>query len=246
MNTTVSRLYNCKDEELVPISRFVLFSLKRDQVDFFSYSANFKPEYVTALEAKITEVSDLMEPASELLARKLITDRLYTTMTGLITPINRLSGYVTLAQKTLGVTPADFGITGLRKSITNGDAEGVAKNLHLIISNITTYKVMLMQQGLTEDLMNELSASATSIAADKQQQYEITISRKNIIQNNAALLNGLYEQMSEIMTIGKILYKNTDKVKLSEYTFADLLKKVRVVSKKDDTKPVETVSATNN
>lgn len=246
MNTTVSRLYNCKDEELVPISRFILFSLKRDQADFMAYSANFKPEYVTALEAKITEVSDLVEPASELLTRKLITDRIYTTMNGLIDPINRLSGYVTLARKSLGVTPADFGITGLRKSITNGDAEGVVKNLHLILSNIATYKAMLSQQGLTEDLINELSTSATSIAADKQQQYEITINRRTIIQNNGAILNGLYEQLSQVMTIGKILYKATDKVKLSEYTFADLLKKVRVGSKKEDTKPVETVSATNN
>lgn len=246
MNSIISRLYNCKDEELVPISRFILFSLKRDQVDFFAYSANFKPEYVTALEARITEVSDLVEPASELLVRKLITDRIYSTINALLEPGNRLAGYLTLAQKTLGVTPADFGISNLRNSVANKDAEAVVKSLHLILQNIATHKAKLAEQGLTDELINSLSAAAASIVADKQQQYEITINRKNIIQNNADKLNNLYAQLSEIMTIGKILYKNTDKVKLSEYTFTDLLKKVRVVSKKDAAKPVETVSTTNN
>ena len=40
-----------------------------------------------------------------------------------------------------------------------------------------------------------------------------------------------YLQMSEILSTGKILYKTTDPAKLSDYTFTDLLKKVRQEAK---------------
>lgn len=245
MNTTVSRLYNCKDEELVPISRFILFSLKRDQADFLAYSSIFNPDYVTELEAKIAAVSDLLEPQSETLAKKLTTERLYTTFNGLMDPLNRLSGYLMLAQKSLNITPTAFGITDLRKSLNGKDAEGISKNIRLVLKNIATYKAALTLQGLTQELIDGLTAAMESIIADKQQQYEITINRKGIVQNNGATLNGLYEQLTDVTTIGKILYKTTDKVKLSEYTFSDLLKKVRQVSKNETTKPVETISANN-
>jgi len=41
----------------------------------------------------------------------------------------------------------------------------------------------------------------------------------------------LYEQAGEILSVGKILYKATDPAKLTDYTFTELLKKVRQVAK---------------
>lgn len=48
-----------------------------------------------------------------------------------------------------------------------------------------------------------------------------------IVQENTGLLNGLFEQLTEIFNVGKILFKATDPVKLKEYTFSELLKQVR-------------------
>jgi hypothetical protein len=45
------------------------------------------------------------------------------------------------------------------------------------------------------------------------------------------LLNELYEQIGEILLVGKILYKATNPAKLADYTFTELLKKVRQVVK---------------
>ena len=44
-------------------------------------------------------------------------------------------------------------------------------------------------------------------------------------------------QLTEILSVGKILYTGKDSVKLKEYTFSELLKKVRRTSKpgSDDT-----------
>ena len=51
------------------------------------------------------------------------------------------------------------------------------------------------------------------------------------MQSNLGLLNGLFDQLNEILIAGKILYKATDPAKLQEYTFEDLKKRVRRASK---------------
>lgn len=242
MSTSNNRIFNCKDEELPVVSKFAAFSLQRDLADFTAFSPTFKPDYVTDFETKISVISDLVEPQAETLAKKLITERLYATMAGLVKPVNYISGYLTLAKGSLKITDTAFGLTGLRKSVNIKDVEGVLANLHIVIANVTTHKAALMQKGLTEELITGLNLASQSLAADKQQQYEIMSNRKSIVQNNISLLNGVYEQLAEILSVGKILYKATDAAKLADYTFADLLKKVRQSSKST---PVEAVATEN-
>lgn len=105
------RKSNCKDEELPVICKFASFSLKRDLSDFSSYSPRFNEAYVGSFETRITEVTELVEPKSETVQLKTITERLYGNMDGLINPINRLTGYINLAHESLRVSPADFGLT---------------------------------------------------------------------------------------------------------------------------------------
>ena len=228
MNT---RIFNCKDEELPVVSKAVAFALKRDIADFTAYSPKFTDAYVTDYENKITVVTDLLEPQSETLAKKIITERYSNTMNNLIDPINRVTGYLNLAKATLNITPASFGLAALRKSIVNHDVEGVIANLHIVLANIQTYKAPLAEQGLTDELINVLTTAFNSLAEDKQKQIEIISNRRSIVQNNVSLLNELYLQTSEILSVGKILYKATDPAKLSDYTFSELLKKVRQVAK---------------
>ena len=165
MNT---RIFNCKDEELPVVSKAVAFALKRDIADFTAYSPKFTDAYVTDYENKITVVTDLLEPQSETLAKKIITERYSNTMNNLIDPINRVTGYLNLAKATLNITPASFGLAALRKSIVNHDVEGVIANLHIVLANIQTYKAPLAEQGLTDELINVLTTAFNSLAEDKQ------------------------------------------------------------------------------
>lgn len=226
-----NRIFNCKDEELPVVSKAAAFALKRDLAEFSAYSPKFNGVYVTDFETKITVVTDLLEPQSETLAKKIITERYSATMNGLIDPINRVTGYLNLAKVNLNITPASFGFAALRKSIENHDIEGVIDDLHIVLANIHTYKAPLAEQGLTDGLIDVLTAAFKSMAADKQQQIEITSNRRSIVQNNVSLLNELYEQVGEILSVGKILYKATNPAKLADYTFTELLKNVRLVVK---------------
>jgi len=231
MSTTNNRSFNCKDEELPIVAKFVAFSLKRDLADFTAFSPKFTTSYVTDFETRITTISDLLEPQAETLAKSQITARYTATMAGLIDPINRISGYIKLAKADLNFTDASFGLSALRKSIEKNDVEGAIANLHIVLANINTYKAQLAAQGLTDEFIGGLTAAWQSMAADKQQQYEIISNRRSIVQNNVSLLNDVYNQITEINSVGKILYKGTDNAKLSDYTFSDLLKKVRQTSK---------------
>jgi len=230
MGTKNPRDYNCKDEELPIVSRFAAFSLRRDLDEFAAFSPKFNEEYATGYESQIAIVSDLVEPQSETTQRKLITNRLFATMAGLIDPINRVTGYIDLTADTLKVSATDFGLTQLRKGINAKDIENVIKSLHLVNASITKYKTELTAQGLSEELANKFVTAAVSIAADKEAQYEILTNRKAIVQNNVSVCNNLYSQLCEIMKVGKILYKATDPVKLQEYTFTDLKKRVHTVT----------------
>jgi hypothetical protein len=155
-------------------------------------------------------------------------------MDNLIDPINHLKGYVDLSGITLNVSFADFGLSALRDGIRGRDAESVIKNLHTVITNIEKFKEPLTAEGLSESLIARFVAARSSVAADKQKQYEILINRKNIVQTNLGSLNELYDQLCEILKIGKILYKQTDPVKLKEYTFTELMKQVRKTVKNND------------
>jgi hypothetical protein len=50
----------------------------------------------------------------------------------------------------------------------------------------------------------------------------------------------------EICDIGKILFKQTDNAKLKDYTFVQLMKKVRRTEKPQDPKPDDTSQPTDN
>ena len=154
----------------------------------------------------------------------------------LIDLVNRLTGYITLARLEQTISVTDFGIKYLRKSIADHDAEGVIQALHTIIGNISKYKVELQAQGMSDENISRFTDILSSVANDKQKQVEIINNRKHIVQNNVDSFNGLFGQLNEILGVGKILYKATNRAKLKDYTFSELIKHVRRVIKQ---KPVE-------
>ncbi|MGB4578112.1 MAG: hypothetical protein WBI06_14605 [Paludibacter sp.] len=223
----VKRSYNCKDEELLVICTLVLLSFKRDLSVFTGYSPKMNGDYVSSFEAKIKAATELLMPETETVAKKLITEQLYGILDGLITPINYLTGYLDIAKKELKISAADFGLKTLRKACAVSDLEGALDALRLVNANIQKYKTSLVPLGLTEELMAKFSTASEPLTALKEQQYSLLTNRMKIVQENTGLLNDLFEQLTEIFKVGKILFKATDPVKLKEYTFSELLKQVR-------------------
>ena len=229
MNQT-NRIYSCKNEELLPISKFTLFSFKRDIADFSAFSTQFNDQYVADMEAMIAQVEILLEPQTETLALKQIYQEMEKLLVEIQKALLPVEGYLKLGKKEIGITPASFGISPLRRSINKGDSEAVLKGVKIVITNIQTHNTTLEQKGMPATALTTLQDLQNRVAENKQKQYEIKTNRASIVQSNIQTLNTLYLRMSEIYTIGKVLYKTTNPVKYDEYTFSKLIKKVRNTS----------------
>jgi len=238
MSTTTPRNFNCKDEELPVVCGFLAISLNRDLNDFVAFSPQFQSGYVDGFKAKIDAVDELVQPKSETIELKMLNERIYATLDSLITPINYIEGYLNLAGKTVPITATDFGLTSLRKSARSRDVESVLKLLRTVEGNLAKYKTELEAKGLTEALVLKFAETGTLLADDRNKKYELVSKRMALVQNNLGMLNDLYDQLVEICKIGKILYKQTDKAKLNDYTFSYLMKQVRRVEKPGEPKPL--------
>ena len=227
MKLNVNRSFDCKDEELPVVCGFGALSLTRDLSDFTAYSPMLDLPYLTAFKAKIEVVEELVHPKSETVELKVITERIYQTLDDLISPINHLGGYLKLAGNQVPVSSADFGLVQLRKSTRSRDVESVLKLLHTVDGNIQKYKMELMSKGLTDALIAKFTDAGKLLAEDKDKKYALVSNRTAIVQNNMGLLNDLNDQLTEICRIGKILYKQTDKAKLKDYTFTQMMNQVR-------------------
>jgi len=157
METNNARNYKCKDIEFIVICGFVLFSFKRDLSFFSKFSKKYTVEYVLLLETELANLKELVEPQSELVEQKGITDHLRTVMHDLVEPLDWIKGYIQLAGTGINISAKDFGIVHTREAITNMDIEEIIKGMHTINTNIVKYKPILVEQGLTEELQARLS-----------------------------------------------------------------------------------------
>ena len=228
MKMNVNRSFGCKNEELPVVCGFGATSLARDLGDFTAYSPLFDAAYQAAFKTKIDVVAELVQPLSETVELKVITERMYQTLDDLIAPINYLAGYLKLAGKEVPVSAHDFGLLQLRKSVRSRDVESVLTLLHTVDGNIRKYKKALTTKGLTEELIARFAAAGKQLADDKNRKYALVSNRAAMVQKNMGLLNDLYDQLTEICRIGKILYKQTDPAKLKDYTFAKMMNQVRM------------------
>lgn len=229
MGKNVSRNYKAKDEELPVMAGYVAFSFERDLADFQAFSPIFSSDYLTQFRMQTQRVNELIFPATETSRLRIVTQRLYSTMDSLLDPLARISGYLTLAKKNLVSSPSQFGVVALRNKIYARDAEGVLKTLRVVNDNIAYHKAILQPLGLSDDMIALLKNALDGIHADNQEQYKITSARRELVQANVGILNGLYASIMEICNMGKVLYKTSDPQKLQEYTYTELIKRVRLV-----------------
>ncbi|MDR0757109.1 MAG: hypothetical protein LBF85_04605, partial [Tannerella sp.] len=104
------RSYNCKDEELPIVGKYILASLKRDLKDFISQSPLFSEDYVLKFDQNVRECAELVPPESDLATLKTVTARLHETMRNMNAPVGKLSIYLKLAKADAPRSVAEFGV----------------------------------------------------------------------------------------------------------------------------------------
>lgn len=227
----MEKRFRCKNEALPAIAGYVLQNMKRDRAHFESFSPRFQKAYIDELEKKIEATSELINPRQETVDLKAITERIYQEMDALLMTSSQIEGYLKLGKKTIPISGKDFGLTDLRKAARTRDAEAAVRALQLIRDNLKKYDILLKAQGLSDQIVDQISNAENNIALNNQLQYEILRKRAEIVRKNTEQMNLLYDQIREICDVGKVLYGKTDPEKLKGYTFTELMKSVRAANK---------------
>ena len=225
---TVKLIIEARLDEITTISGFTIDPLKnRDWDRFKAYKpSKYTDDYLTDLEAKQALVAGIVNPVVLTAEQKKITERMLNEIIGLRDPMNLLEGYVADANP-LTVLPKDFGISQVRKKVNKGEVEGLDGALSAVITNITNNKPALIAVGYTEEAFSELKATKQSIFDDNQAQNAKMRERAELVAANIGLINGFLTDIKGIWADGKRLFKISDKVKLKDYTLADIIRRIR-------------------
>jgi len=220
-------ILDCRIDEVTIIGQIIMDCYQRDLADFQAYKpSKYTPDFFTALEAKKGVVAELVNPVVLTGQLKLITLDIAKNVEGLRETMNLLEGYVADASPlTVGVK--DFGISGVRKKVNSGDVEGLDGALKTLITNTGDNLTALKEVGYTDDMYAALKATKQSIFDENAAQIvkEDEISALSV--NNIGVINDFLKDIKGIMDDGKRMYKTKDAVKLKDYTFADIKKRLR-------------------
>jgi hypothetical protein len=206
---------------------YLVACLVRDMADFNAYSRRYSRDYLSGFREKVRNCTTLVNPGEERAVLKAITARLYAQTDRLGELVSRLLLYFKMAKAEIPMTATDFGLTVLRNRIGRRDIEGILQNLRLVIGHVQKYGEALKKQGLTDAMIEEMNGIHAVLAEEHRKKSDIISNRKRIVQDNLHILNDLHTYIMEICGRGKILYTGKDAVKTQEYTFRDLVKKIR-------------------
>jgi len=214
-------------EEIPTIGQFTIDAYIRDSAAFTAYkSSKYTAAFLTALQAKAVLVNNIINPVVLTGELKVITLRMTNNILSLRGTMNLLEGYVADAVG-LTVAPRDFGISAVRKKVSSGDVEGLNGALATLLTNITNNIDALTDQGYTVTAKDDLATLKLNVFNDNASQNVKENARAALVVANINVINDFLKDIKAIWADGKRLFKITDKVKLKDYTNAQLIKRIR-------------------
>jgi hypothetical protein len=199
--------------------------------DFSAFSPRYNTDYFNDFKEKVNSCVALVCPGEETATLKIITARLYAQTDRLGELVNHLAICFRMARAEICLRAADTGITVLRNRIRRRDIEGVLQNLCLVIGNVQKYGDALRKRGLIDAMIEEMNTIHAFLREEYRKRDDIVSNRKRIVQDNLHILNSLHTQVLKLCVVGRVLYMGRDTVKMQEYNFRNLVKKVRNVRK---------------
>ena len=228
---TTGTLPNCKFEEIPVLGGFIVDRVEKDLADFTNASPDIDQAFVDAVKAKQANVAALVTFGEKTGELKELTKTLYSVMDNLKPKLDLLEIKLKRGAAQLGKPVSAFGLPKLRANIKAKNAEGLLAGLALLLREIDNNTAALQAKGFTAAMRQEFATDLAAIGTYNKQQNEIMDQRGELTAENKAVLIDYWRDISELLSIGKLLYANNP-VKKKEYTFASLRPRVRRDSKK--------------
>lgn len=226
-------LFDGRLDEVPMLARLLWASYQRDRADFVDllpddYTDAFDEAFLKKLEAVVNLVSSATQQAKGMVFTAAIQE-LYDALPELP---NRLEARVRRAEG-LTVPAKKFGIALAREARNDDDKEALTGDLNTLLQNMAENKDALAQKGQKpadtkkiQDLYDSLVTKATS-------QGTNTSTRRQLTQDNVTTINALETLMQDLFDDGKALYERSNPAKTKDYTYKQLLKRVRQVKSQE-------------
>lgn len=236
-------LFKCRIEELPFLGVFILASFNRDKADFMKFSPDYNDPFADNCQQAISIVEELVAPKKLTGEMKKITQQLADHFTRCRNVMNKVERYIDKASQggqALTMAPGDFGIKAIREAVRLRNDEGVVKHLRTLQQNLTDNLAALAAKGYTDEAQAELRALIKDLSETSVAQTMKKNERAELVKNNIGEFNKLWLIIDDLMKTGKAIYKEKDKSKVKDYTYAELIKNVQLKRKQDDNTTPET------
>jgi hypothetical protein len=226
----------CRIEEITFLAEFTREYFVRDRADFAAFSEVFNDVFLKKFDAQIKKVKEIMAPSLVTVEIKTITSRIenhYATMRSIA---NRVERYALMAKGTMNTRPADFGFRKLRNELQLNNDEAVVKKLRELWQHIDKNREALEANGLSKEHRHEIEMAINAFEDDIIAQTCKMEDRQKLVRQNIRQFDSLWNMITEILSTGKVLYKTKNRSRLKNYTYAKLIKNVRLTHMKEEDK----------
>ncbi len=212
-------------ENIPVIGGFVISRAQKDLARIMEAAPDMDQPYLDTLTAKQEIVKALVRPREKTAEMKAVTRYMYTVMDELRPRLNLLEIKLQRAGQLLTKPAEAFGLGNIRRHIRSRNAEAMVAALELLLHDLDTNIKILESKGFTAAMREEFVSAANAIFLLNGQQNEKMDERAELTQENKLTISDYWKGISELMATGRLLYRD-DPVKLKEYTFAVLHRRV--------------------
>lgn len=216
-----------RNEEVPVLASFLLKSLERDMAHFQALLLHVDQSYLDAFQTKIELAENMVDSRVKTGELKLITAKLYDSVKALRPYLDKIGLFAQLSADSLTVSSGSFGISKVREHINRGNVEGVLDSLKVLLQNVDTNKAALEAVGLTQTFIDEI-VGLKDIIKDGNISQNLKMDERDFTSTNSTVIfNEVYQFVTDVTLAGKVLFKYTDKDRLSDYTIYKLKKRLR-------------------
>lgn len=226
--------FRCKREELPVIAGFVTESLSADLAVFNEYSPEFTETFVEKIRTKRNYCLELESSNIKAQRLKIVTSQLVKTEKDLRPILNKVEGYLKLAGSSLDVAVDSFGVGAVRDAISRSNDEGILASLQTLQKNLNRNLTVLQAKGLKAEVIDSLLDAAAEIDGLNNEQNSLMNERNRSTSTNLKDYNELWELLTPVFETARSLFRGVDEVKMKEYTFTALLKRVNAEGTKSE------------
>lgn len=230
-----TKFFKFRQEELPVAGEILLQLLIRDRNKFEGFSADYNDEFIASVKNQINIVREVTQSLTLTAIIKKITEDLYQTMDSVLPKLNLIQAYAQKANKTLNIKASGFGVKEAKKMIRIRNVEGYSVKISVVNQNIANNLEALKAKDYKESIGTEIQEKSNVIYDLNLKQEQKLSERKQLVVDNNGEFTVLWEMLSDISKMGKLLMK-ADPSKAEEYMFSNILKQVRKVTLKTDPK----------